>query len=118
MSSTPTLQLKSLERDTLVKRPTIYDIHFPFLGVAQTLHFALKLKPPGRLLRERARAELDEEIISILIFVLYNTRTRYGGAVVGNEFLRGVLGGERKHVFIAGMTLSRFSNRLILLIPA
>ncbi|KAG9100824.1 hypothetical protein FRC06_003645 [Ceratobasidium sp. 370] len=77
------------------------DIHYPILTVAQTLQFALNLKSPGRLLPEQTRAELNDEILNMLLSMLNITHTR--DTVVGNEFLRGVSGGERKRVSIAEM---------------
>ncbi|KAG9127447.1 hypothetical protein FRC07_013764 [Ceratobasidium sp. 392] len=81
------------------------DIHYPILTVAQTLQFALSLKSPGRLLPEQTRAELNDEILNMLLSMLNITHTR--DTVVGNEFLRGVSGGERKRVSIAEMMSSR-----------
>ncbi|ELU36663.1 ABC drug exporter AtrF [Rhizoctonia solani AG-1 IA] len=80
------------------------DIHYPLLSVAQTLQFALKLKSPGRLLPEQTRAELNDEVLSTLLSMLNIAHTR--NTVVGNEFVRGVSGGERKRVSIAEMMVS------------
>ncbi|CAE6446782.1 unnamed protein product, partial [Rhizoctonia solani] len=81
------------------------DVHYPLLSVAQTLQFALKLKSPGRLLPEQSRAELSDEVLSTLLSMLNIAHTR--NTVVGNEFVRGVSGGERKRVSIAEMMASR-----------
>ncbi|QRW00881.1 ABC-2 type transporter [Ceratobasidium sp. AG-Ba] len=81
------------------------DIHHPILTVAQTLKFALDLKSPGRLLPEQTRAQLNDEILNMLLNMLNITHTR--DTIVGNEFLRGVSGGERKRVSIAEMMSSR-----------
>ncbi|KAG8747761.1 hypothetical protein FRC11_012255, partial [Ceratobasidium sp. 423] len=81
------------------------DIHYPILTVAQTLQFALSLKSPGRLLPEQTRAQLNDEILNMLLSMLNITHTR--NTVVGNEFMRGVSGGERKRVSIAEMMSSR-----------
>ncbi|KAF8744340.1 ABC transporter, partial [Rhizoctonia solani] len=81
------------------------DIHYPILSVAQTLQFALKLKSPGRLLPEQTRAQLNDEVLDTLLAMLNITHTR--NTVVGNEFIRGVSGGERKRVSIAEMMASR-----------
>jgi ABC-type multidrug transport system ATPase subunit len=74
------------------------------LSVAQTLQFALKLKSPGRLLPEQTRAQLNDEVLDTLLSMLNITHTR--NTVVGNEFIRGVSGGERKRVSIAEMMVS------------
>jgi hypothetical protein len=84
----------------------IDDIHYPILTVAQTLQFALSLKSPGRRLPEQTRAQLNDEILDMLLSMLNITHTR--NTVVGNEFMRGVSGGERKRVSIAEMMVRRF----------
>ncbi|CCO36283.1 ABC transporter G family member 11 AltName: Full=ABC transporter ABCG,11 [Rhizoctonia solani AG-1 IB] len=81
------------------------DIHYPILTVAQTLQFALSLKSPGRRLPEQTRAQLNDEILDMLLSMLNITHTR--NTVVGNEFMRGVSGGERKRVSIAEMMATR-----------
>ncbi|QRV86887.1 ABC transporter G family member 11 [Ceratobasidium sp. AG-Ba] len=81
------------------------DIHYPILTVAQTLKFALDLKSPGRLLPEQTRSQLNDEILNMLLNMLNIAHTR--DTVVGNEFLRGVSGGERKRVSIAEMMSTR-----------
>ncbi|GAB1517062.1 ATP-binding cassette transporter snq2 [Rhizoctonia solani] len=81
------------------------DIHYPILTVAQTLHFALSLKSPGRRLPEQTRAQLNDEVLDMLLSMLNITHTR--DTVVGNEFMRGVSGGERKRVSIAEMMATR-----------
>jgi ABC-type multidrug transport system ATPase subunit len=86
------------------------DVHYPLLSVAQTLQFALKLKSPGRLLPEQSRAELSDEVLSTLLSMLNIAHTR--NTVVGNEFVRGVSGGERKRVSIAEMMVSHLSSML------
>ncbi|QRW26814.1 ABC transporter G family member 11 [Rhizoctonia solani] len=82
-----------------------YDIHYPILTVAQTLQFALSLKSPGRRLPEQTRAQLNDEVLDMLLSMLNITHTR--DTVVGNEFMRGVSGGERKRVSIAEMMATR-----------
>ncbi|ELU38947.1 ABC transporter, putative [Rhizoctonia solani AG-1 IA] len=81
------------------------DIHYPILTVAQTLQFALSLKSPGRRLPEQTRAQLNDEVLDMLLSMLNITHTR--DTVVGNEFMRGVSGGERKRVSIAEMMATR-----------
>ncbi|KAF8748804.1 ABC transporter [Rhizoctonia solani] len=81
------------------------DIHYPILTVAQTLQFALSLKSPGRRLPEQTRAQLNDEVLDMLLSMLNITHTR--NTVVGNEFMRGVSGGERKRVSIAEMMATR-----------
>ncbi|CAE6434781.1 unnamed protein product, partial [Rhizoctonia solani] len=75
-----------------------YDIHYPILTVAQTLRFALRLKAPGRLLPEQTRTQLNDEVLDMLLSMLNIAHTR--NTPVGDEFVRGVSGGERKRVSI------------------
>lgn len=92
---------RTLEWNLLLIILHLDDIHYPILTVAQTLQFALNLKSPGRLLPEQTRAELNDEILNMLLSMLNITHTR--NTIVGNEFMRGVSGGERKRVSIAEM---------------
>lgn len=76
------------------------DIHFPTMNVDQTLKFALRNKAPREnpqhpksshnFVRDMNTGILDSLGIS------HTTKTR-----VGNEFIRGVSGGERKRVSLA-----------------
>ncbi|CAI6094480.1 unnamed protein product [Clonostachys chloroleuca] len=68
------------------------DVHLPTLTVRQTLEFALKNKTPKKLLPEVPRF-LDEFGRVFGMNHVMNT-------LVGNEFVRGVSGGERKRVSI------------------
>lgn len=68
------------------------DVHLPTLTVRQTLEFALKAKTPKRMLHEIPRF-LDQ-------FGRIFGMTHVMDTLVGNEFIRGVSGGERKRVSI------------------
>ena len=80
------------------------DVHFPQLTVGETLLFAARarsprLLPPG-VTPARYAAHLRDVVMSIFgIRHTINTK-------VGNDFVRGVSGGERKRVSIAEATLS------------
>ena len=80
------------------------DVHFPQLTVGETLLFAARARAP-RLLPSgvtpaRYAAHLRDVVMSIFgIRHTINTR-------VGNDFIRGVSGGERKRVSIAEAALS------------
>jgi ABC-type multidrug transport system ATPase subunit len=85
------------------------DIHFPTLTVNQTIKFALRNKVP----RER-EPHLEEKH-------QYVQHTKHGildslgightvKTKVGNEFIRGVSGGERKRVSLAEMMAGHVSN--------
>ncbi|CAK9786637.1 ATP-binding cassette transporter [Cutaneotrichosporon oleaginosum] len=74
------------------------DDHLPTLTVAQTLRFALRLKTPKKLPGVSAR-EYRENLLELLLSMLNIKHT--ANTVVGNAFIRGVSGGERKRVSIA-----------------
>ncbi len=80
------------------------DVHFPMLSVGQTLEFAAQARAPrhipgGITRQEFARYMRDVIMASFGISHTINTR-------VGNDFVRGVSGGERKRVTIAEAALS------------
>ncbi|KAJ6486867.1 ABC-2 type transporter-domain-containing protein [Mycena sanguinolenta] len=84
------------------------DVHFPQLTVGQTLLFAAKARVPrvriGNVSREKYAQHLRDLVMAIfnLILLMHTIDTK-----VGNDFVRGVSGGERKRVSIAEATLSR-----------
>lgn len=77
------------------------------MTVAQTLNFALSLKTPGPKgrLPGMSRSEFDHEIRNTLLRMLNISHT--ANTYVGDEFVRGVSGGERKRVSIAEMMATR-----------
>lgn len=81
--------------------------HFPHLTVRDTLEFAAKMRtprnrPPGITRKAYAKHMTD---VVLAMYGLTNTRN----TKVGNEYIRGVSGGERKRVSIAEAALS-FAN--------
>ncbi|KAF8807904.1 hypothetical protein BYT27DRAFT_7189991 [Phlegmacium glaucopus] len=83
------------------------DIHIPTLTVAQTLAFALSTKTPGPngRLPGISRKDFDAEVSATLLRMLNISHTKQ--TLVGDEFVRGVSGGERKRVSIAEMMATR-----------
>ena len=78
--------------------------HFPHLTVGQTLEFAAAARTPSARLRNVSR-EKYARFMSKVVMNLYGlTHTR--NTKVGNDFVRGVSGGERKRVSIAEMSLA------------
>ncbi|KAL4877859.1 ABC-2 type transporter-domain-containing protein [Aspergillus karnatakaensis] len=75
------------------------DVHFPTMTVNQTIKFALRNKTPAVREEGQTRGEfvgrLRDEILGSL-GILHTKKT-----LVGNEFVRGVSGGERKRVSLA-----------------
>lgn len=77
------------------------DLHYATLKVKDTLRFALKTKTPGKNSRNEgeSRKEYVKEflrVVSKLFWIEHTMDTK-----VGNEFVRGVSGGEKKRVSIA-----------------
>ena len=83
------------------------DIHIPTLTVAQTLDFALSTKAPGAGARLPgiSRREFNTSVKTMLLKMLNICHTAQ--TYVGDEFVRGVSGGERKRVSIAEMMATR-----------
>ncbi|KAI1457448.1 ABC-2 type transporter-domain-containing protein [Annulohypoxylon moriforme] len=80
------------------------DKHFPHLTVGQTLEFAAACRTPSTRINGMSRTEFCQHVVRIVMAVCglshtYDTR-------VGNDFIRGVSGGERKRVSIAEMMLA------------
>jgi ABC-type multidrug transport system permease subunit len=80
------------------------DKHFPHLTVGQTLEFAAAVRTPSHRPHETSRKDFAKYSAQVVMAVLglshtYNTK-------VGNDFVRGVSGGERKRVSVAEMLLA------------
>ena len=92
---------------SLLTRVPLDDRHIATLTVAQTLNFALSLKTPGPKgrLPGMTRKEFDETVRNTLLNMLNISHT--ANTYVGDEFVRGVSGGERKRVSIAEMMATR-----------
>ncbi|KAI0673639.1 ABC-2 type transporter-domain-containing protein [Trametes maxima] len=99
------------EMDKYFKGEVVYneedDRHIATLTVAQTLNFALSLKTPGPKgrLPGMSRKEFDETVRDTLLRMLNISHT--ANTYVGDEFVRGVSGGERKRVSIGEMMATR-----------
>lgn len=77
------------------------DLHYATLKVKDTLKFALKTKTPGQASRNEGESRKDYvseflRVISKLFWIEHTMDTK-----VGNEYVRGVSGGEKKRVSIA-----------------
>ncbi|KAL4934312.1 pleiotropic drug resistance family ABC transporter [Aspergillus undulatus] len=80
------------------------DVHFPQLSVGDTLKFAALARCPRNRLPGVSREQYAEHMRDVVMAMLglsHTINTR-----VGNDFVRGVSGGERKRVSIAEATLS------------
>lgn len=80
------------------------DIHHPTLTVEQTIGFALDVKIPGKLPAGITKQQFKEKVITMLLKMFNIEHTRK--TIVGNPFVRGVSGGERKRVSIAEMLIT------------
>ena len=78
--------------------------HFPHLLVGQTLEFAAAARTPSNRVLDVPREAFSKHMAAVVmnIFGLAHTRN----TKVGNDFVRGVSGGERKRVSIAEMALA------------
>ncbi|KPM43984.1 ABC transporter CDR4 [Neonectria ditissima] len=81
------------------------DIHFPQLTVGDTLLFAALARTPQNRLEEVSRKVYARHLRDVVmaIFGISNTMN----TKVGDDFVRGVSGGERKRVSIAEATLNQ-----------
>lgn len=80
------------------------DVHFPQLSVGDTLSFAANARAP-RTLPEGITKDMYtshlRDVVMAMFGISHTVNTR-----VGNEYIRGVSGGERKRVTIAEAALS------------
>ncbi|WPH01081.1 Hypothetical protein R9X50_00391600 [Acrodontium crateriforme] len=80
------------------------DVHFPMLSVGDTLTFAARARAPRVVpggLSKHEWAEHLRDVVMATFGISHTVNTR-----VGNDFVRGVSGGERKRVSIAEAALS------------
>ncbi|CAO3645884.1 unnamed protein product [Mucor fragilis] len=85
------------------------DQHYPTLTTKQTLQFALRTKTPGK----RIPGETKSDFVDRVLYMLGNMLglTKQMNTMVGNAFVRGLSGGERKRLSIAEqMTTSSTIN--------
>ncbi|KAJ8660040.1 hypothetical protein O0I10_004267 [Lichtheimia ornata] len=81
------------------------DQHYPTLTTKQTLQFALRTKTPGTRLPDETKRDFVDKIIYLLGNMLGLTKQM--DTVVGNAFVRGLSGGERKRLSIAEVMTTR-----------
>ncbi|ROV89515.1 hypothetical protein VSDG_08497 [Cytospora chrysosperma] len=80
------------------------DKHFPHLTVGQTLEFAAAIRTPSDRFGGMSRSEYSKLIAQVTMAICGLTHTY--NTKVGDDFVRGVSGGERKRVSIAEMMLA------------
>lgn len=79
------------------------DHHFPHMTVGDTLYFAARTRCPKQIpggLSPKEYSEHLRDVIMAMFGISHTKNTR-----VGNDFVRGVSGGERKRVTIAEVAL-------------
>lgn len=79
------------------------EIHFPQLTAGETLLFAAHARAPANRIPGVSRDQYATHMRDVVMAMLGLTHTM--NTQVGNEFIRGVSGGERKRVSIAETTL-------------
>ena len=77
------------------------DDHLPTLTVSQTIRFALATKTPNKRIDGVSDKQFQDDVHDLLLSMLNIKHTT--NTIVGNQFVRGVSGGERKRVSIAEM---------------
>ncbi|EEH23444.2 hypothetical protein PABG_05655 [Paracoccidioides brasiliensis Pb03] len=78
--------------------------HFPHLTVGQTLEFAAACRTPSARVMGMARKEFSHHIARVVMAIFGLSHT--ANTKVGDDYVRGVSGGERKRVSIAELGLS------------
>lgn len=102
------LGVSSKEMHTYFRGEAIFagenDVHFPKLSVGDTLSFAAHARAPRELpagLKTEEFSTLMRDVIMAMFGISHTATT-----MVGNDFIRGISGGERKRVSIAEVALS------------
>ncbi|OWB61708.1 hypothetical protein B5S29_g2610 [[Candida] boidinii] len=93
-------------KNQIIYNPEL-DVHFPHLTVDQTLRFAIACRTPSVRIDNVSRSEYITTIRDLWATVfglshVYHTK-------VGNDFVRGISGGQRKRVSIAEAMVTRAS---------
>ncbi|KAF2014159.1 ABC-transporter [Aaosphaeria arxii CBS 175.79] len=79
------------------------DRHFPHLTVNETLEFAAAARTPDKRFAGISRKEYMQHLTQVMMNLFGLTHAK--DTKVGNDYIRGVSGGERKRVSIAEMAL-------------
>lgn len=87
------------------------DLHYATISVKNTLRFAIETRTPGpesRIEGESRKAYVDKflKMVVKLFWIEHTLDTK-----VGNEFVRGVSGGEKKRVSIAEALITKASTQ-------
>ena len=87
------------------------DLHYATLSVKNTLSFALKTRTPGKASRNDGESRQDYvreflRVVAKLFWIEHTMNTK-----VGDEYVRGVSGGEKKRVSIAEAMITKASTQ-------
>ncbi|KAL8667719.1 MAG: hypothetical protein Q9202_000574 [Teloschistes flavicans] len=107
---TDTKEMAKNYRGEIVYNPED-DLHYATLSVKNTLSFALKTRTPGKASRNEGESRSDYiqeflRVVTKLFWIEHTLSTK-----VGDEFIRGVSGGEKKRVSIAEAMITRASTQ-------
>ena len=80
------------------------DVHFPMMSVADTLTFAARARAPKNIPGGISKNEWADHLRDVVMATFGISHTK--NTNVGNDFVRGVSGGERKRVTISEAVLS------------
>ena len=80
------------------------DQHFPYLTVGQTLEFTAAMRTPRTRLPGITRADRIKHVVEVILVAFGLSPAR--NTIVGDDYVRGVSGGERKRVSIAEAALA------------
>lgn len=75
------------------------DEHLPYLTVGQTLEFAAAMRTPRTRIPGISREDRMKHAVDVLLRVFGLSHTR--DTIVGDDFVRGISGGEKKRLSIA-----------------
>ncbi|KAH9914745.1 uncharacterized protein B0H18DRAFT_1125328 [Fomitopsis serialis] len=109
--ASPVRRIEATEMRKHYKGEVLYnhadDVHIPYLTVSQTLGYGLSMKTPGPKGRApgTSKTAFNNSLKNALLKMLNISHT--ADTLVGNEFVPGVSGGERKRVSIAEMMTTR-----------
>ncbi|KAK3995214.1 ABC-2 type transporter-domain-containing protein [Cladorrhinum sp. PSN332] len=105
------LEYRGISHDVMTSRfkgELVYaqeaDQHFPYLTVEQTLEFAAAMRTPRTRLPGVTRTDRINHVVEVMLAVFGLSQSR--GTIVGDDYVRGVSGGERKRVSIAETALA------------
>ena len=87
------------------------DLHYATLSVKNTLQFALETRTPGKASRNEGESRKDyvKEFLRVVTKLFWIEHTL--GTKVGDEYVRGVSGGEKKRVSIAEAMITKASTQ-------